>query len=79
MLERIIRVLIFCTKHFSSTAGDDSSTNEDESQHFSINFTSTVVFKLTVPSSMHHTITINMKLTKKARWCTIIGCEKMYT
>ena len=34
VLERIIRVLIFCTKHFSCTAGDDSSTNVDESQHF---------------------------------------------
>ena len=51
---------------------DASSTNEEESQHFGSNFTSTVVFKLTVPS-VHHTITINMKLKKKVLWCTIIA------
>ena len=59
VLERIIRVLIFVYQTFSCTAGDASSTNEEESQHyFWIKFTSIVVFKLTVPS-MHHTITIN--------------------
>ena len=64
VLERSIRVLIFVYRTFSCTAGDDSCTNEEESQH---KFTSTV---LTVPS-MHHTLKINMKLTKKARWCTM--------
>ena len=68
MLERSIRILIFVYRSFSCTVGDDSCTNEEESQH---KFTSTVVFKLTVPS-MHHTLKlVNMKLTKKARWCTM--------